>query len=77
MTLTTDQIRLAALNLSASEREALGEELLMSISEDDRAAVEAAWLEEAKRRSAAFKRGETTANPVDEVIDRILQKGRS
>jgi putative addiction module component (TIGR02574 family) len=68
MTLTRDQIKSAALKLTPAEREALAEELLLSISETDRQSIDAAWLSEARRRDAEFVAGETSAKPVEAVI---------
>ena len=76
MTLTRDQIKTAALQLAPAEREALAEELLLSLGDADRAAVDAAWLAEAHRRDADFRAGRTGAKPADQVIDRLLRKAR-
>lgn len=76
MPLTKDQIMTEALQLDPLEREALAEELLLSLSESDCRAIDAAWLEEAKRRSEAYREGRETAKPVDEVISRIRASAR-
>jgi putative addiction module component (TIGR02574 family) len=76
MTLTREQIKTAALQLAPSEREALAEELLLSIDEADRQSIDAAWLAEARRRDGDLAAGRTAAKPVDEVIDRLLRKAR-
>jgi putative addiction module component (TIGR02574 family) len=76
MTLTRDQIKSAALKLAPAEREALAEELLLSIDDTDRQSIDAAWLAEAHRRDADFLAGNTGAKPVDEVIDHLLGKAR-
>jgi putative addiction module component (TIGR02574 family) len=76
MTLSKDQIMTEAMKLDPLERETLAEELLLSIGESDRAQIDAAWLGEAQRRDAAFRAGQTQARPVDEVIQRLLRKGR-
>jgi hypothetical protein len=75
MPLTKDQIRVAALELDPVEREALAEELLLSISDGEREAIDAAWLAEARLRDAAYQRGETTAKDPDEVIRRLKAGG--
>ena len=77
MTLTREQIRTAALQLDPVEREALAEELLLSIGEADRQAIDAAWLAEAHRRDADFLTGRTGAKPADQVIARLLDKARA
>jgi hypothetical protein len=72
--MTTDQIRTAALKLDPVEREALAEELLLSIVESDREAIDIAWLAEARRRDATFLAGQSNAKPVDEVISRLSNR---
>jgi hypothetical protein len=74
MILNKDQIKAAALQLDPIEREALAEEILLSIDGVERDAIDSAWLSEAHRRDAAFIAGQATSKPVDEVIARI--KGR-
>ena len=59
------------MQLNAVEREALAEELLLSLSEDQREEIDAAWIQEVQRRHLAFLSGETLAKPVHEVISRI------
>jgi putative addiction module component (TIGR02574 family) len=71
MILSKDEIKTAALQLNPAEREALAEELLLSIEGAEREAIDGAWLAEARRRDADFLAGKTTAKPVDEVIDRL------
>jgi hypothetical protein len=71
MSLTKEEIKSAALELAPAEREALAEELLFSVTEAERDAVEAAWLAEARRRDAAFGRGEVGAKRVEDVIARL------
>ncbi len=75
MSMSKDQIKDAAMQLNAVEREALAEELLLSLSDNQREEIDAAWIQEVKRRDQAFLSGETSAKPVDEVISRI--KGSS
>lgn len=36
--------------------------------------IERLWVEEAERRLEAYRRGETTAIPYEEVLDKIHQK---
>jgi hypothetical protein len=71
MALTKQQIKAAALQLNPIEREALAEELLMSISDADSRSIDAAWLEEVKRRDASFVQTRGTAKAVDDVIARL------
>jgi len=76
MSLNRTQIMTEAMKLDALEREALAEEILLSIRDADREQIDAAWLMEARRRDAAFEARQTTAKPVDEVIQRLLNKGQ-
>lgn len=69
--MTREQIRSAAFELDPTDREALAEELLLSIGDADRNSIDAAWLAEAHERDRAFRDGATTARPVDEVLARF------
>jgi len=77
MSLTKEQVKTAAMQLDPSDRESLAEELLLSLTGEHAAAIDAAWLAEARRRDAAFLRGQTSVRPVDEVIERLKNKARS
>jgi hypothetical protein len=72
--MTRDQIRSAALELDAPEREALAEELLLSIGSSEREAIDAAWLSEVRRRDADAIGGSNVARPVDEVVNRLQRR---
>ena len=71
-----DQILEAAKQLDEAEREEVVEELLLSLAEHQLSHIEAAWLQEVKRRDEAFAAGQMTASPVDEVLTRVLSKAR-
>ena len=75
MLLTKDQIKSAAMELDPVEREALAEELLLSITSGQRESIDAVWLAEVRRRDAMFSHGNITGRPVDEVIARLRAKG--
>ena len=66
MAMTRDQVRRAALELAPDERQALAEELLLSISGAERDAIDSAWLAEVRRRDAAFAEGTSTGRPVNQ-----------
>lgn len=72
MALTREQVREAALELDPDQREALAEELLLSLNAAD--AVDTAWLAEAHRRDERFAAGATGAKSVDSVIERLRQR---
>ncbi len=76
MALTKDEIKDAALKLDPAEREMLAEELLLSVSQSERGAIDSAWLVEARRRDADFTAGKCHAKPVDQVVARLEQKAR-
>jgi len=75
MTLSREQIKSAALELDPREREALAEELLLSIDGANREEIDAAWLDESRRRDAAYREGKSRATSVDDVVARL--KGKS
>ena len=74
MPMTREQILTHAMTLGAAEREALAEELLQSISDGDRDAIDAAWLAEARSREEAFARGEMSTSPLGDVLARVRSK---
>ena len=67
MALTREQIRTAALELDPDERQALAEELLLSITGAEHEVIDKAWLAEAYRRDAEFAAGKMGAKPIDSV----------
>ena len=76
MPLTKEQLLAEAMALEPGEREALAEELWLSIPEADRQGVDEAWLAEARRRDAAFASGHVKAVPLDEAVERVLARGK-
>ncbi len=74
--MTKDQIISEAMSLTPAERQSLAEQLLLSLNDDDREAIDAAWLEEARQRDAEFARGEMRSSTVDDAVARILSKGK-
>jgi hypothetical protein len=71
MTPARERIRTAALELDPAEREALAEELLLSLAGSDWEQIDAAWLAEARRRDAVFLAGPSAAKSVDDVTIRL------
>ena len=71
---TKDQIKRAALELNVAEREALAEELLLSIEGTDRDTIDAAWLDEIRQLDDRFRAGESQGQPMDQVIGRLMHK---
>ena len=76
MAMTKAEVLIEAMSLSADDREALSDELRISLQDADRQQRDAAWLDEVRRRDAEFKAGRMTASPVDEVVTRLLARGR-
>jgi len=65
---TVDELKRAALRLSAAERASLAHELLSSLESLSEAEVEQLWVEEALRRSAEIDAGLVETIPADQVI---------
>jgi putative addiction module component (TIGR02574 family) len=76
MPVTIDQARSIAMQLNASDREVLAEELLQSVSESESDAIDQAWLAEVRRRDADLLAGRCKASGVDDVVNRLLAKGQ-
>ena len=74
MPMTRNQILAEALALAPADREAVAQELLLSLSDAECDAIEQAWLAEARRRDAAFARGQMGSVPVDDAIARVLAR---
>lgn len=70
------QILAQAMTLDPTERAVLAEELWLSLEQADREAIDAAWLAEARRRDALYAKGETSALPVDQAIERTVSRRR-
>jgi hypothetical protein len=51
--------------------EALAEELLLSIDAREREQIDAAWLQEIRRRDATYSERRGRATPVEDVIARL------
>ena len=78
---TAERLRSEFLRLPRDERVSLARVLLASLEEssEDNATtvdpnIEAAWAEEAVRRSRAYDAGETTARDWREVVAEVEQK---
>jgi hypothetical protein len=48
--------------------------ILAALENEDEGDVEQACLDEAERRLAAYRRGETTARPAEDVFEAILSR---
>lgn len=61
-----------ALQLSSRERARLIRRLITSLESENEGDVEQLWLDEAERRLAAYRNGETSARPGEEVFEAVL-----
>jgi putative addiction module component (TIGR02574 family) len=77
MSLTRQELKSEAMKLAPEDREALAEELLLSIDNTSREAIDAAWLAEVHRRDEAFEAGKSAASPVADVVARLQHKARA
>ncbi len=73
------EIEQELLSLPQKERARLAHELIVSLDRDEHTeeGVEAAWLEEAKRRDAEIERGEVQTIPADEALRRAHEALKS
>ncbi len=63
-----------AERLSTKDRARLIRRLISSLERKDDGDIEQAWLDEAERRLLAYRSGQTTARPGEEVFDEILSQ---
>ena len=74
MAKSLSEIESEARQLSTMERARLIRRLLVTLESEDDGDVEQAWLDEAERRLAAYRRGETNACPAEDVFEAILSR---
>ena len=63
-----------AEQLSTKDRARLIRRLISSLERKDDGDIEQAWLDEAEKRLTAYRNGQTTARPGEEVFDEILSQ---
>jgi putative addiction module component (TIGR02574 family) len=63
-----------ARKLSPQDRARLIRRLIATLDAGEEQDAEQLWLDEAERRLAAYRRGETSAIPGDEVFGEILKR---
>jgi putative addiction module component (TIGR02574 family) len=68
------EIESDARRLSTRERARLIRRLIMTLESENDGDVEQLWLDEADKRLAAYRNGETTARPGEEVFEAILNR---
>lgn len=72
MTMTLNEILLLTRDMDLTDRAKLAEQLLTSLDDPSEAEVEKLWIEEARRRLAAYRTGQVEAIPAEEVFRRAL-----
>jgi putative addiction module component (TIGR02574 family) len=68
------EVESAALRLSAKDKARLVRRLIAALETENEGDVEQLWLDEAEKRLAAYRRGETTTHPGEEVFEAILNR---
>ena len=68
------EIESDALQLSSRERARLIRRLITSLESENEGDVEQLWLDEADKRLAAYRNGETSTRPGEEVFEAILNR---
>lgn len=68
------EVESAARALSAKDRARLVRRLIATLEKENEGDVEQLWLDEAEKRLSAYRRGETTTYPGEEVFEAILNR---
>lgn len=76
MNQTYDAIEHAARQLTIKQKAALAHALLKDLDAGDDGDVETLWINEAKSRLAAYRRGEMDSSPTEDVVARVLERIR-
>ena len=74
MSKTLSEIEAEARRLPSKDRARLIRRLLTTLEAENEGDVEQFWLDEAERRLAAYRRGETTSHPGEDVFEAILNR---
>ena len=77
MSMTKQEILEQAMALDPKDREAIAEELWSSVEHVSERELDEAWAREAQDRVEAYRRGEMSAKPVNEVIERLLNRRKA
>jgi putative addiction module component (TIGR02574 family) len=70
--MTTDQIEQELLKLPTAERARIAERLISSLDED--AEIEAAWIEEVRRRDQEIQSGAVRTIPLEDALKSIRER---
>jgi putative addiction module component (TIGR02574 family) len=68
------EIESAARRLPSKDRAKLIRRLLTTLEAENEGDVEQFWLDEAEKRLAAYRRGETSLHPGEDVFEAILNR---
>ncbi len=74
MPMSKDQLLSEALALGPADREALAHEILLSLPDDEGDVIDAAWLQEYRRRVAAVDSGTMQTTPGEQVMRRLRNR---
>ena len=74
--MSKEQIRQEALALSEEDREALAEELLLTIDRSTPEEIEKAWIEEAEKRVESIRNGTAILHDGPAVMEELREKYR-
>lgn len=69
-----DEVEKSARSLSREEKAALARVLIDDLDHANEPGVDALWLEEARRRYDAYRRGDFEAVPGQAAIDRVRRR---
>ncbi len=68
------EIESEARRLPAKDRARLVRRLIATLESENDGDVEQLWLDEAEKRLAAYRKGETSTHPGEEVFEAILNR---
>lgn len=66
------ELEAEARRLSPKDRARLVRRLIAILEAEDEGDVEQLWLDESEKRLAAYRRGETSSHPGEDVFEAIL-----
>ena len=75
MSKTVSRLETDARRLAIKDRARLVRRLIATLDLEDDGDVEQLWLDECETRLAAYRRGETSSQPGEEIFEAILNRG--
>jgi putative addiction module component (TIGR02574 family) len=76
MAMSKEKILSEAMALNPREREAIAEELWLSVDEQTKEELAIAWTDEIRRRLDQAAKGEGSSKPVEKVLTRLRNKAK-